>query len=134
MSGLKNYRKSLRKKFSKYELVCRFAKSKEHLYQFRNLNSKIMEILCRDLSDDHTFGSRNMFVLFALMNIHFEFLKIGYDRISKVQDTITLVKEFDLIIRKSTELHKLLLDNEKNPLTQEDLEKLDKENPASDAS
>jgi hypothetical protein len=119
----KKVRKSIRKKFEFYETLLRLNKFKDKKKQYKSEADEIMKILFRTLDNDLTYETRNLYFLFAVMEMHFTFYKDMVERIKNVND-YSMNMAYDAIFQKNSELIKLLKDNEKEPITAEQIEQL----------
>jgi hypothetical protein len=119
----RKYRKSIRKQFARYEKLLRFHKNAEYRTIYKQGSKDIMDVLFRTLDSDKTYETRNLYFLFSIMEVHFTFYSDMVKRLITISDNDTLQLAHDAVFQKNTELLELLINNEKDPVTAEQLEK-----------
>lgn len=120
----KQYRSSIRKKFSNYETILRIRVNKDYLKQYLKEVKDITDVLFRTLDKTSTYETRNLYFLFAIMETHFNYYSGMVKRVRDITDKQILSLAHDSISQKNNELLQVLINNEKEPVTTEQLEKL----------
>lgn len=118
----RKYRKSIRKQFARYQSLLRFHKNVEYRNTYKQGSKDIMEVLFRTLEHDKTYETRNLYFLLSIMETHFTYYSDMVKRLSGVNDNTSLQLAHDSIFQKNSELLELLINNEKEPVTAEQIE------------
>lgn len=122
MLDVKKVKKKYKQKFEFLSTICRFKLFKEHHSRFQRDSLKICNIVGDTLRMDRTFDTGNQFFIFSIMECHFDFIQSIVPKINGViKDAIP--QYLDVIHDKNENMIKLLEQNIKEPITQEELKR-----------
>lgn len=120
----KSYRKRIRKLFEQYKMKLRFLKIDKHLKDYNENVFDITSILFDTLNKPITYELGNIYFLIGLMDTHFDFYSIVSKRVltfNSKTDKYAIEMLHSGIITKNKELLDVLKNNEKEPVTSDQL-------------
>jgi len=114
---IKKYRKTIRKRFMKYNNLCKFHKFKDNQSKYKDSSAGCMDILFSDLNRPIIYDCGNIYFLISLITTHLEFLTEISDRILNTKDEIIIGELQNVILEKNFKLLDALKSNSNNPVT-----------------